>query len=668
MAGRCRRRTAQILVSILAWNSVVVAGSSCRHGAAIAGLVVVCTRRSYNPVRAVRDFYPQHHQAQYSRTKGPSRRLTYVIQSKAADCELGVDNNCDSIGANVAFEECWASTSKTANPEKDAGIDTILQGLVSPAPQSFYVLQRAFLKHHCRDEYSSLEEVAERVVSVCSYLLKDGHFLVVRKDHGAGLAICAGVDWNVHLNAGTDVADGWHIIKPSTKGKRTHQMAIDVLSVVSDASDAQIPVNEVEVDKMVQQLDDRLDITVGTDIRGRTCVDTVFTLALAGVTKASLYNRLYAVLLLEMERVHRRPSRKSKDLMHIVEKLAASGAIAADCPDVARIYSIVADSLAQKREYLDTATALSRVTTVESGAYDLLMPRPLLWLWRFSSRLTKANGELSVETSPSTSIFKPWIPSFEDNTKPLVIDLGCGFGVSLLGLASIQGGDPENFSALLPNGTHWSDCNYLGVDLNLLATRFATGITQRWKNIGPERLQFVWLPTEDLLDEVASSYPGPVALILVQFPTPYRLVDDPTMRHWGNTQLPDGDESERFMASPSVLGKIAHLLTTKGNGRLLVQSNCEDVAVKIRDTALQAGFRCVPATQPVVIGDNHGITERTKRWIELSVANNRAIGEEWSSVPLLPPRCATETEVSCRLQDTPVHRCLFHTEECGNFT
>ena len=154
-----------------------------------------------------------------------------------------------------------------------------------------------------------------------------------------------------------------------------------------------------------------------------------------------------------------------------------------------------------------------------------------------------------------------------------------------------------------------------------------------------------------------------------------------------NTQLPDSSTSPAFMASNQVLRRIARLLqqpTKEGpRGRLLVQSNCEDVAIQIRDMAIHEGFKCVLSPCPVVAVSP---TERTNRWLQqqqqqqhlqAGVCNtsttttaeegtavpppqtlsSRAVGRDWWSEPILS--CApTETEAACALQGTPVHRCL----------
>lgn len=89
-----------------------------------------------------------------------------------------------------------------------------------------------------------------------------------------------------------------------------------------------------------------------------------------------------------------------------------------------------------------------------------------------------------------------------------------------------------------------------------------------------------------------------------------------------------------------------------------MQTNCEDVAVALRDRASDVGLISVPAIHPVTSPAEQGrLPERTIEWIRNG--GERAVGPEWSTEPLLPERCATETEVACEIQGTPVHRCLF---------
>jgi SAM-dependent methyltransferase len=401
----------------------------------------------------------------------------------------------------------------------------------------------------------------------------------------------------------------------------------------------------------VDLCENRLFTTLGTDIRGRTAADTAFTLALAGVTRESLYLTLTKIARLEFERVGKRPSRRSKDILQAVERLAAAGLKGAE---VEEVYRVAADCLAAKTEkkHLDVVETLATPSN-----FDLLSPRPLLWLWRFSARQTKARNETSTEEEVdhrTTSISKPdptnWLHKYRDTSRPLIVDIGCGLGVSLLGLATLQSAGRAREASELLGDVAIGDCNFLGGDLSGLTIRFGQGIATRW-NL-QDRLQYTYASAEDLLDQIDSLYPGPVALILIQFPTPYRLVE----KAGGNTQLPT-DLNSGFMASERVMRQTAKLLKKSGGGHLLLQSNCEDVAVTMRNVATSGGMTCIDAVHPVASLDDGGrLPQRTQEWIRLG--GERAIGPEWSSVSPLPARCTTETEVACELQNTPIHRCL----------
>jgi SAM-dependent methyltransferase len=114
----------------------------------------------------------------------------------------------------------------------------------------------------------------------------------------------------------------------------------------------------------------------------------------------------------------------------------------------------------------------------------------------------------------------------------LIVDIGCGLGVSLLGLATLESAGRAREASELLGDVNIGDCNYLGGDLSGLTIRFGQGIATRW-NL-QDRLQYTYASAEDLLDQIDDVYPGPVALILIQFPTPYRLAK----KEGGNTQLP----------------------------------------------------------------------------------------------------------------------------------
>jgi SAM-dependent methyltransferase len=420
---------------------------------------------------------------------------------------------------------------------------------------------------------------------------------------------------------------------------------------VTAASQAQIPVDEAEIDHLVDLCEQRLFTTLGTDIRGRTAADTAFTLALAGVTRESLYLTLTKIARLEFKRVGKRPSRRSKDILQAIERLAAAGLKGAE---VEEVYRVAADCLAAKTEkrHMDVVETLSTPSN-----FDLLSPRPLLWLWRFSARQPKARNETSTEEevdhripSISKSDSTNWLQKYSDTSRPLIIDIGCGLGVSLLGLATLESAGRAREATELLGDVAIGDCNYLGGDLSGLTIRFGQGIATRW-NL-QDRLQYTYASAEDLLNQIDAVYPGPVALVLIQFPTPYRLAE----KEGGNTQLPTNLNSG-FMASEGVMRQTAKLLKKSGGGHLLLQSNCEDVAVAMKNVATSVGMTSIDAVRPVTSLDDGGrLPQRTQEWIRLG--GERAIGPEWSSVSLLPARCTTETEVACELQNTPIHRCL----------
>ena len=412
----------------------------------------------------------------------------------------------------------------------------------------------------------------------------------------------------------------------------------------------------LKISKLLRQ-QDRLALTLGTDIRGRSAADAAFAFAMAGVTDDNMYRTLAVVAKQELERVGQRPSFRSKYILQMVEKLAACGLR----HDTSGVYRVAADCLASKKEHLEVFDMLSR-----PDEFDLLSTRPLLWLWRFSARqhkvasrtnggATRASQQLASKQSAAE-----WVCGFKNPTLPLVVDVGCGMGVSLLGLATLTQAHQDSFNATpeaaLLGRIDWRQCNYVGGDLSQLCVGYARGIAQRW-NVD-DRLQYTYISAMELLGDIESHYPGEVALIMIQFPTPFQIKDV------GNSQLPSDSESG-FMVSKAVLGSAASLLE-RSNGYLLLQSNCEDVAVTMRQTAQDSfGFECVNGASLSVksLGDSRSSSrtpQRTLEWIKQE--GKRAIGYGWSLKPMIPARGATETEISCRLSGTPIHRCLLQKD------
>ena len=454
--------------------------------------------------------------------------------------------------------------------------------------------------------------------------------------------------------------------------------------------------------------------SVETRLSGRTAADAAFWFAMAGVSDDLIFDLLLQVCRKELLRFGTRASCRAKDVMDIVERLAAAGI--RDQPDMEEILQrCLAEKLSKK--------VLGKGYTVGSSASSVYLnlhaPHCALMIWNFSTRQRKQRSFLQtaanhykdhagdipspteqemipiddcVSVDPATMGLQ-WNSLFEDPTRPLVVDVGCGMGISLLGLASLEA-DP------LSKGTRdqighsafpWSECNFVGVDLSSLSIHYAQGIAQRWNIQG--RLAFVVDEAERFLDQV-SSYPGKIVRVLIQFPTPYRLpsrldfdtdaecngtssdVAELQEARRGNTQLPSSVRNGGFMVSTSLLQNARRLLQRDihvvsdigcepWSGDLLLQSNCEDVAIFMRNIACaEAGFVVQPEPMECeeffeVHGFGSGMlqpTQRTLNWIALG--GDRAEGEGWWQRPILPPTGRTETEVACLWHGTPVHRCI----------
>jgi hypothetical protein len=518
-------------------------------------------------------------------------------------------------------------------------VDQALGGLLSPAPQAFFALQRALREASC----------VEAAMNSCHFLVKYGFVFAVRRNMDSNdKQFRVGDDWHILPENIPIDENEWRVISRPESMQNALQIAKEALSYLEESSQRQEPLDEWKIKRTVDKLRCHLNLTLGTDIRGRTCADTAFNLALAGVTDDGLFKALSKITLLELCRVGKRPSRRGKDILQIVEKLAASGEMGGDAE---KAFRFAAECVLEKGPKLEPGND----DLLKENRFSLLSARPRVWLWRYSTSLAKPTSTRIMDEPAVTLGVDVWWRRFKNPTKPLVIDVGCGFGVSLLGLASCEKSvDP---SPLLL-GTDFSDCNFIGGDLNQGATRFANGIAHRWNM--SERLSFVACSTKILLKQVLESYEGPVALILVQFPTPYRLVHE----DYGNSQLPSGVESG-FMIDTSVMDRIATILQKSSVGnlkaRLLFKTNCEDVALTVRNLANAKGLRCIQTEAGRTIQQLDGMrsSQRTQKWIEMG--GDRAAGKDWWHSSLLPVNCDTETEVACNLQNTAVHQCLFET-------
>jgi len=100
---------------------------------------------------------------------------------------------------------------------------------------------------------------------------------------------------------------------------------------------------------------------------------------------------------------------------------------------------------------------------------------------------------------------------FADPSLPLVIDVGCGYGATLLGLSHDQ--------ARQSPSSGQQRFNFLGCEMSLACVRFASGLAFRWGL--KSNCAFVKVEALQCLEWINYSYEGPVTWILLQFPTPF---------------------------------------------------------------------------------------------------------------------------------------------------
>ena len=481
----------------------------------------------------------------------------------------------------------------------------------------------------------------------------------------------------------------------------------------------------------------RLSITYGTDLVGNQAAEAAFLFALSGITSVSIYDHLTQIAYQELCRCGPRSSFKPKHIFHMVEKLAAAGivinrnqaSLENDEP-ISPSSSSTMELLAQKAvSILETKGFCKKDQTIlqllSNGDFDLFSERVPLWLWRFSSKQKKikpdsATNQFSNSQTNENCVRNnqlDWSLCFQDPKKPLIIDVGCGMGLSILGLSTVKRDSKmktikdeiksNNFTSqiVLP----WDQCNYLGADLNDLFIGYARGIAMRWGLLN-KRIHFATTSAENILEQVYSSYPGPVQLIMIQYPTPYRLQSIPyivsndknkqiemendiviedviseSQKERGyNPQLPL-DHRVGFMVSANLLSLSSNILNKCKGGYLLLQSNCEDVAVTMKKmaqniTSLQC---CIDDELITKYGINKNqnndfnvdlstvmksngrkerdhLPRRTQEWVNMG--GERAEGLGWYSRSLIPKRGTTETELQCILAEIPIHRCLFQSD------
>ncbi len=558
-----------------------------------------------------------------------------------------------------------------------------------------------------RDQIDALSNqgYGEEIEGCVQISLPDGYKIEVkdipRNDGG-------GSEW--HLRPTSNSEDN-----KSKENKKTGNTVLGLahvaLGLASSSSERGIPIDYVKLNRIILRAKQRLIQTGEQELRGRAAADAIFWFAIAGVfddqndvtyqttggvtnestpLDFSLFDALTFICLKELSRFGDRNSCRPSDIMHIIERIAAAG-VKSDI--FVQLQREAARCLEQK-DANDVQNLAQRgvIELLHRGKFELHSERSLLWIWRFSTKQRKQRAFLqsaakhwesahnrdkfdvssldegkSLTSSRDESMYNmDWDLVFKDPTRPLVIDIGCGMGVSILGLSTL--GIDESMSDSRIN-LDWNRCNFLGADLSRIGINFASAISKRWGL--QDNVHFTFASAEEIMEHVAKTYPGKVNLCMIQFPTPFRFNDElselkesevelMSVKSLGNMQLPT-DAFSGFMVTKRLLEHAGSALSDD-EGRLLLQSNCEDVAVFMNRLANDSGFESIPVKDYVdKIHDTEGnLPQRTMKWIALG--GERAEGPIWNSNTCLPSvRSATETEIACGVNGTPVHRVLLKT-------
>ncbi|KAL7548383.1 hypothetical protein ACHAWF_011665 [Thalassiosira exigua] len=528
-------------------------------------------------------------------------------------------------------------------------VDKVMSGLVSPAPESFSVLHSAVSKIGSR-----VAHVLNDTRALADFLVKPNYVIELYNDAEI-------IKWRLVPRVDCKLVTIYpsdYIISES-KSELYHEHSVLKLSQMALDIATKAP-NDYQnchmIEKIARQAEQRLKLTLGSDLRGPASSDTCFNFALAGVQHFSiLFRTLVCIGTHELKRTGHRASFPVKNILHMVEKFAASDMHGEHALDLYHIAGVCLE----KKGYSDA----SLIESLKNGSFGFHCNRPLLWLWRYSSRQKKVSLAHFSPAQKKSENNVDWDKIFYDTRKPLVIDVGSGTGSSLLNLSSLKANvhDSSNMyddTLQIP----WCDVNYAGADLNKALVNFASGIISRDAQRSG-RAHFFHQSAEDFLTEV-QSYPGNLALIMINFPSPYRLEDAGT----GNSQLPS-KYSNQFMVTKKVLTLVAELLLKKSSrsneGLFLFQTKCEDVILHVKRECLSLGtLDCSTCKNPVknIDLEYNKLGKRPRRvdeWLNAALSAERAEGKVYSITPFLPLSGRPETEVQCGYDNAFVHRCLF---------
>jgi SAM-dependent methyltransferase len=449
------------------------------------------------------------------------------------------------------------------------------------------------------------------------------------------------------------------------------------------------------------------------EMHGRKAADAAFSFAIAGVLDMRVYAELADLLDAEIQRLA--TSMDASVALALTEKLAVAGVPRAH-PVFARAATLVrlrleaaertAAPAPEKPIARHADSSSSRL--VVSGALELFDERPLLWLWRHSARQRKRKqADASVAPGAAASGQLESALPCVGGRMPVLVDLGCGYGVSALGFAS-EARDRSSGAADCAAargeaaGPAWARellaarPFVLGCDLSSGAIAYAASMAERL-DLGAH-VRFATATAEEGLawavSERGAAADGALG-VLVQFPTPFRSEDDaddvdgesaddadgaqaPAADGYrGNTQLPD---REAFMLNEGLMRAAVDAVASRragGGSFLYVTTQVEDVAVEVRaqiERLSRGRLRALaeeelsldaepelPAREGADEDSNPRLRATTQRQAKyIARGGLRADGPGWLTRSPFPRRARTETEVCCAVdRKQAVYRILF---------
>ena len=504
----------------------------------------------------------------------------------------------------------------------------------------------------------------------------------------SGLLIALFVPWIVQF--GSSIINGYFNGKVGCYTKKVQGSLQATSSFVTMAR------NSYELKKIKRESDLVQDVinwleSETDQIHGRKFVDAAFYFSLAGIEDNSLFDLLANYTENELKRFGHRNSCQVVHILQMVEKLAVAGVRNHS------VFQTAKDIIVQKQSI---STSKSNETYELIKSYDnfnLFSDRALLWLWRFASKNVKKGLQMKTNQPVYSKEYFTSCTDFEDTQLPLIIDIGCGYGVSLLAMAMN-----------IKDGKYQRRVNFLGVDMNEKSITYANGIAKRWAL--DNFCKFVYSDATSLIEYINKFYIGGVSLILLNFPTPYAIScitddGDSTRKSVGNSQLPQ--QFQDFILNKELLSQLTELKVNKreklDRAIFLAQSNNEDVALTMRNLLLSTPhWRSTPTselqnaisdilycnlvevsnlqhqdpanddlhdanqrgataytTQPSDVVDLSDIMSKRQRiWLQHqgTSALTRAYGDGWLSRNPLPYRVRSETEVVSEIMGKPIYR------------